>query len=364
MVKKVSKENLKKYRNKIDIIDNKLLKLMQTRADLAYKIGHIKTKLNPNSSLYKPDREAEVLRNILKENEGKITDNKVKVIFRELIAACLSLEEEIKICYLGPEGTHSEAALINKFGSSAIRVPAISIEDVFRKIQGNEVSLGIVPVENSSEGVINSTLNSLADHNLKICGESYFKIHHQLASANKINFKNAKVIASHPQAIGQCSKWIEANLGNIERKIMSSSAEAAKFAKNNKNTICIVNNLALEKYKLFCQAKNIEDNLNNQTRFLVIGTESVGKTKKDKTSFLIQTENKPGALLKILKPFEKKNINLNKIETRPSRTLSEAHDFFIDIEGHQQDRKIKATIEEIQSAVASLRILGSYPEDS
>ena len=363
MVKKFSKENLKEYRNKIDIIDSKLLKLMQTRAELAHKIGQIKSKIDPNSSLYKPDREADVLRNLVKENDGKITDKKVKIIFRELIAACLSLEEQIKICYLGPEGTHSEAALINKFGSSATRVPANSIEDIFRKIQSKEVSIGIVPVENSSEGVINSTLNSLADHNLQICGESYFKIHHQLASAKKIDLKNAKVIASHPQAIGQCSKWIEANLGNIERKIMSSSAEAAKFVKKNKNAVCIVNSLAVEKYKLTCQAKNIEDAINNQTRFLIIGTETVGKTQKDKTSFLIQTENKPGALIKILKPFEKKNINLNKIETRPSRTLSESHDFFIDIEGHQQDKKVKATIEEIQKIGATLRILGSYPED-
>ena len=364
MVNKLSKENLKKYRDKIDVIDSKLLKLMQTRANAAFKIGQIKLELDPNSSLYKPDREADVLRNILKENDGKISDKKIKIIFRELIAACLSLEEKIKVAYLGPEGTHSEAALINKFGSSAFRVEATSIEDVFKKIQSKEVSLGIVPVENSSEGVINSTLNSLADHNLMICGESYFDIHHQLASAKKMDIKNASVIASHPQAIGQCSKWIEANLGNIERKIMNSSAEAALFAKENKSAICIVNDLAIEKYKLFCQEKNIEDTLNNQTRFLVIGTDQVGKTAKDKTSFLIQTENKPGSLLKILKPFEKKNINLNKIETRPSRTLHNSHDFFIDTEGHQDDAKLKSVIKEIQSAGASLRIIGSYPEDS
>ena len=360
----MSKENLKKYRNKIDIIDNKLLKLMQARAELALKIGQIKSKLDPNASLYKPDREADVLRNILKQNTGKISDKKIKTIFRELIAACLSLEEEIKVAYLGPEGTHSEAALINKFGSSALRIPSSSIEDVFRKIQSNEVSLGIVPVENSSEGVINSTLNSLADHNIKICGEIYLDVHHQLASARRFNLNKASLIASHPQAIGQCSKWIEANLGNIERKIMNSSAEAAQYAKKNKNTLCIVNDLAIEKYKLFRQEKNIEDALNNQTRFLIIGNESIGRTSKDKTSFLIQTKNKPGSLLKILKPFEKKNINLNKIETRPSRTLTNSHDFFIDTEGHKDDSKLKLVIKEIESVGATLRILGSYPEDS
>jgi len=363
MVKKISKENLKQYRDKIDIIDNKLLKLMQARADLALKIGKIKSKIDPKSSLYKPDREADVLRKILKDNQGNISDKKVKTIFRELIAACLSLEEEIKIAYLGPEGTHSEAALIDKFGSSASRIASTSIEDVFRKIESGEVSLGLVPVENSSEGVINSTLNCLADHNLKICGETYLDIHHQLASANKIKLSQAKVVASHPQAIGQCSKWIEANLGNIERKVMNSSAEAAKYAKKNKSALCIVNNLAIDKYKLFCQEKNIEDALNNKTRFLIIGNDLIGKTARDKTSFLIQTKNEPGSLLKILKPFEKKKINLSKIETRPSRTSSKSHDFFIDTEGHQNDAKLKSSIKEIQSLGASLRILGSYPED-
>ncbi len=360
----MSKENLKKYRDKIDNLDKKMLKLIQSRAELALKIGKIKSTLDPKASLYKPEREADILRNILKENKGNISDKKIKVIYKELIAACLSLEEDINIAYLGPEGTHSEAALINKFGSFSKRTPVTSIEEVFRKVESNEVSLGIVPVENSYEGVINSTLNCLADHKLKICGEAYIDIHHQLASAKNISIKKANVIASHPQALGQCTKWIDSNLGNIKRKVMSSSAEAAQYAKDHKDALCIVNNLAIDKYKLFCHERNIEDVLNNQTRFLIIGNDEVGKSSRDKTSMLVQTKNKPGSLLKVLKPFDTKKINLNKIETRPSRTLANSHDFFIDSEGHMNDPKLKSVIKEIQSKGASLRILGSYPEDS
>jgi chorismate mutase/prephenate dehydratase len=221
-----------------------------------------------------------------------------------------------------------------------------------------------VPVENSSEGVVNATLNSLADEDIKICGETYLPIHHQLASAKKFKLADAQVIASHPQALGQCSKWLDANLPNAKREITSSTAEAAKLSKTQQKTLCIVSSLAIKKYKLHPYQKNIEDFSNNNTRFLVIGNIDIGQTKKDKTSFLIQTDNKPGALIKILEPFNKRKINLERIETRPSRESKNAHNFFIDSSGHHMDAKLKQVIVSLKALGASVRILGSYPSES
>ena len=360
----MSDKNLKGLRNKIDKIDKDLLTLIQKRASLAVDIGKIKSKISPNSSFYKPDREANIIRNILKANEnGALSNLKVRSIYKELISGCLSLEEALKISYLGPEGTHSEAAVHNHFGSLVSRIPSSTIDDVFYQVIKGESDIGVVPVENSSEGVINTTLNCLADNeNISIIGEIYLNIDHQLASGNKFEIKDAFAIASHPQALGQCSKWIEKNIGSIKRLEMPSSAVAAKYAKENKNILCIVNSLAIDKYKLKIQKNNIQDYSDNKTRFLVIGKNDIGSTGEDKTSFLIQTVNNPGALINILKPFEKRKINLSKIETRPSRGNINSHDFFIDCEGHQKDKKLKLAIKEVKDTGSFVRILGSYPQ--
>ena len=360
----MSDKNLKSLRNRIDKIDKDLYKLIQRRASYAVEIGKIKSKISPSSSFYKPDRETKILRNILKANDkGLLPDSKIRSIYKELISGCLSLEEILKVAYLGPEGTHSEAAVYNQFGSQVKRIPALTIDDVFFQVINDEVNIGVVPVENSSEGVINTTLNCLADsENINIIGEIFLDIDHQLASGNKFNINEAFAIASHPQALGQCSKWIEKNLGNIKRLDMPSSAAAAKYAKDNKNILCIVNSMAVQKYKLKLVKTNIQDFSENKTRFLVIGKHEVNKTGKDKTSFLIQTPNKPGSLLSVLKPFDKKNINLSKIETRPSRGNINSHDFFIDCEGHIKDQKLRMAIKEVIDTGAIVRNFGSYPE--
>ncbi len=360
----MSDKNLKSLRNRIDKIDKDLYKLIQRRASYAVEIGKIKSKISPSSSFYKPDRETKILRNILKANDkGLLPDSKIRLIYKELISGCLSLEEILKVAYLGPEGTHSEAAVYNQFGSQVKRIPALTIDDVFFQVINDEVNIGVVPVENSSEGVINTTLNCLADsENINIIGEIFLDIDHQLASGNKFNINEAFAIASHPQALGQCSKWIEKNLGNIKRLDMPSSAAAAKYSKDNKNILCIVNSMAIQKYKLKLVKKNIQDFSENKTRFLVIGKHEVNKTGKDKTSFLIQTPNKPGSLLSVLKPFDKKNINLSKIETRPSRGNINSHDFFIDCEGHIKDQKLRMAIKEVIGTGAIVRNFGSYPE--
>ncbi len=360
----MSKKNLKSLRKKIDKIDQELLVLIQQRAEHAVDIGNIKSKINPKDPYYKPDRETKILRNILNLNKkGLLPDTKIRVIYKELISGCLSLEETLKVAYLGPEGTHSEAAVQNQFGSQVIRVPSSTIEDVFYQVINDEVSIGVVPVENSSEGVINTTLNCLADsEDLNIIGEIYLNIDHQLASGNKMKIIDAFAIASHPQALGQCTKWIERNIGNIKRLEMPSSAAAAKYAKENKNILCIVNSVAIQKYKLKLIKKNIQDYSENKTRFLVIAKNDVGKTGKDKSSFLVQTPNKPGSLISVLRPFEKRKINLSKIETRPSRGNINSHDFFIDCEGHIKDQKLRLALKEVEEGGAIVRSFGSYPQ--
>ena len=252
----MSKDKLQPIRDKIDAIDLKLLSLIQKRGTLAHKVGEIKGLLDQNASLYRPDREAEILRNLTKLNNGVISDKKVRSIFKEVISACLSLEEELTVSYLGPQGTHSEAALVQHFGSSVKNNPRPTIEDVFHQVSSGASNFGLVPVENSSEGVVNSTLNCLTDSNLKICGETYLSIHHQLGSAKKFNLSDASIVASHPQALGQCSKWLDANLPNLERKLTSSTAEAAKFVKTQKDAVCIVSSLAISRYNLYHHHKD------------------------------------------------------------------------------------------------------------
>ena len=359
----MSKDKLQPIRDKIDAIDLKLLSLIQKRGTLAHKVGEIKGLLDQNASLYRPDREAEILRNLTKLNNGVISDKKVRSIFKEVISACLSLEEELTVSYLGPQGTHSEAALVQHFGSSVKNNPRPTIEDVFHQVSSGASNFGLVPVENSSEGVVNSTLNCLTDSNLKICGETYLSIHHQLGSAKKFNLSDASIVASHPQALGQCSKWLDANLPNLERKLTSSTAEAAKFVKTQKDAVCIVSSLAISTYNLYHHHKDIEDFIENSTRFLIIGNIDIDRTSKDKTSFLIQTTNRPGSLIELLKPFQKRRINLSRIETRPSRSLADAHNFFIDSDGHQKDPKLNQAIAELKSIGSSVRILGSYPSE-
>ena len=360
----MNKNKIKPIRQKIDAIDHQILKLIQKRGSLAQKIGDLKGLIDSKIPFYKPSREAEILRNISKLNEGPISDEKIKYIFKEIISSCLSLEEELTIAYLGPEGTHSEGAVIQHFGSSPKRSPRSTIEDVFHQVRTGSVNFGIVPVENSSEGVVNATLNCLADEEIKICGETYLPIHHQLASARRFKLSDAKIVASHPQALGQCSKWLDANLPNIKREMTSSTAEAAKLSKTNQKTLCIVSSLAINKYKLHHYQRNIEDFSGNNTRFLVVGNLESEQTKKDKTSFLIQTSNKPGALIEILEPFNKRKINLERIETRPSRESLNAHNFFIDSSGHYKDLKLKQVIANLKDLGASVRILGSYPSDT
>ena len=350
-------------RKRIDAIDSRILDLIQKRATLAKEIGNLKKKnaTNRKASFYRPARESSIIRNLIKNNSGPIVDKKIKLIFKELISACLSLEQQLNIAFLGPLGTHSEGAVKNHFGSSVKFNPRISIDDVFNQVKAESSDFGIVPVENSSEGVVNSTLNCLTDFDIKICGETYIDINHYLAGSTKSSLKATKKVASHAQALGQCTKWLEKNLPNIERVATSSTAEAAELAKSDSRILCIVSEHAIIRHKLKCHANNIQDFIDNKTRFIVVGNQEISRTGFDKTSLLIQTVNQPGALVKLLSAFKKEDINLHRIETRPSRQTTDSHNFFIDCEGHNKDKKLRKVIDEIRKKGAFVRILGSYP---
>ena len=356
-------DKINKIRVMIDEIDLKILSLIESRASEAAKIGTLKRSFSKDSStLYRPEREADVIRNLVSSSSNILEDNQIKFIFKEIISACLATEEKINVAFLGPKGTYSDAATLEHFGSSVSRKPQISIEDIFTSVEGDDSNFGIVPFENSTEGVINTTLNCLADCDISICGELYVDIIHNLAIQKDAIPEEVSEIVSHPQALGQCSKFLSNKFPNIKQTAVSSSAEAASLCKNNSKIMCIASKQAILENKLSIVASSIQDFQDNKTRFLIIGRYDPKKTDSDKTSFLVRTENIPGALYSILEPFKNKNINLHRIETRPSRKLHGSHDFFIDTDGHHQDENMTDVIKKIKDQGAFVKILGSYPQ--
>ena len=357
------KEKIKKIRYMIDKIDLKILNLIESRASEASKIGTLKRSLSKNNStLYRPEREADIIRNLVSSSSNILEDNQIKFIFKEIISACLATEEKINVAFLGPKGTHSDAATLEHFGSSVSRQPRISIEDIFASVEDDDSNFGIVPFENSSEGVINTTLNCLADCDISICGELYVDIIHNLAVQKDAAPEGILETVSHPQALGQCSKFLSNKFPDIKQTAVSSSAEAASLCKNNSKIMCIASNQSILENNLSTVASSIQDFQDNKTRFLIIGKYEPKKTDFDKTSFLVRTENIPGALHSILEPFKNNKINLHRIETRPSRKLQGSHDFFIDSDGHYHDENMVDVIKKIKDQGAFLKILGSYPQ--
>lgn len=358
-------DKLKEIREKIDKIDLQILDLIQLRAVHASKIGDIKKESSQfDGVFYKPEREIEIINKLKSDDAGPLKAKNVRSIFKEIISACLSIEKELSVSYLGPEGSFSDAAKKDNFGSSINSISESSIEGIFNSVEKGRSNFGIVPFENSSQGVINTTLNCLSDFDVDICGETIINIEHHLAAKKELKISQIEKIVSHPQALGQCSKWIDSNIGNIAKTPMASTAEAAKYVSENANTAAIVSDLAIDRYKLHCISRSIQDFKDNQTRFLVIGNFKPEIAKKNKSSFLIRTENKPGALLEILKPFNEHNVNLYRIETRPSRSDRGSHDFFIDSEGHMSEQRMQELIKEVENKSNFVKVLGSYPIES
>ena len=352
------KKELDSIRKKIDELDAELLQMLNQRSSLAIEAGENKKE----EVIYKPEREAYILRQLKKINPGPLSDKQIVNIFKEIISSCRAKEKEIDIAFLGPEGTYSDSAVKENFGSSINKTASDTIEEVFKAVSERKSDYGIVPIQNSSEGPINVTLDCLSDFNLNICGEIEMLIHHSLMGLNQALPKKGFEIHAHEQALAQCKNWLDSYCPDVNRVSVSSNAQAAMNAEKNSKIIAIAGALAAEKYGLEIIKRNIEDYSNNTTRFISIGLQEVASTGKDKTSLLVTTKNESGALYNLLKPIQKNGLNLTHITYRPSKVDKWNYSFFFDFEGHKDDKEVKSLLEELDATDAEIKILGSYPK--
>lgn len=349
-------EALKTYRAQIDQLDGQLLEMFNRRAQLAQQIGHAKG----GSTVLRPEREAQVLQRLLSQNAGPLSAAAIKELFTEVISQCRALEGPLRVAYLGPHGTFSEAAVFQRFGHATEGVPADSIDGVFVAVESGAVNYGMVPVENSTEGAVGRTLDLLLNSNLNICGEVMLQVHQCLLS-NENELSLIRRVYSHPQSFGQCQDWLHAHLPHAERITASSNADATRLATEESFSAAIAGAQAAEQFKLKVLAQNIEDDARNTTRFLVIGDQEVAPSGRDKTSLVMTTANRPGAMHDLLTPFAQHGVSMTKMESRPSGAGLWEYVFYVDIEGHQADAKVAAALDQLRGIAAFVKVLGSYP---
>lgn len=352
---------LQQMRQQIDSIDKQLQQLLNQRASCALEVAKIKNKHAREPLYYRPEREASLLRELIKNNQGPLAGEAIAKIFREIISACLALEAPLRIAYLGPQGTFTQAAVLKHFGGFVNTLSESSIQDVFKALELASADYGVVPIENSTEGVVNHTLDQFLRSNLQICGEVILPIHHNLLTKAK-EHRQIKVVMAHPQALAQCKTFLANKLPHAKQMPVASNAIAAKQAKLAPDHAAIGAAEAAKLYDLQILQKNIEDCPNNATRFLVIGKQQAARSGEDKTSIMLSAKNRPGALVSLLKPISKQGVSMTRIESRPSGQAQWEYVFFIDLEGHSQDRAVKSALQEIKREAAMFKILGSYPK--
>lgn len=352
---------LSELRKQIDEIDQQVLRLINQRANCALEVAKTKMAEGEQGTFYRPDRESLVLRRIKELNQGPLADDTAVRFFREIMSACLAMEKPLEVSFLGPEGTFTQQAAYKHFGHAVKTVPAVTISEIFTNVENGHCQFGVVPAENSTEGVITHTLDCFINSSLQICGEVEIKVHQNLMGHAE-GLGDIKEVFSHQQSLAQCREWLDINLPQAERTAVNSNAEAAKMVINSKDTVAIAGAVAAELYGLNILEANIEDNSNNTTRFIIIGHLESTSTGNDKTSLLVSTGNQPGALYKILAPFAENGISMMHIESRPSKQGLWEYVFFIDIEGHKDDENVQRAIDELRNNVNVLNILGSYPK--
>lgn len=354
-------EQLKQHRDQIDAIDEQVLKLVNERAKLARAIGSLKD----DGVIYRPEREAQVLRRLQGNNTGPLSNEAVSHIFRAVMSNCRALEKELSIAFLGPLGTYSEEAALKQFGLGRSAVVCGSIDEVFSTVEAGQADYGVVPVENSTEGAIGLTLDLLLSSPLKICGEITLPIHHCLLSKQS-DIANISHVFSHTQSLAQCHEWLNRMMPNATREAVTSNARAAQMihdlvSSDGTFAAAIASKRAAELFDLNVLAENIEDDPKNTTRFLVLGTHDVAPSGTDKTSLVMTSKNIPGAMVQLLEPLSRHGVSMTKFESRPSKQGLWDYVFFVDIEGHQSDAKVKAALTECQQRASFLKVLGSYP---
>ena len=351
-------ESVDVIRKKIDQTDAQIVTLLNDRAVLAQRIGHTKS-LN-SEEVYVPGREQEILHRVSQLSRGPLSDHAIRSIFREIISACRSLEVPLKIAFFGAEATYSHLAAREKFGSTAIFLSTASISEVFQEVGQGRVSFGVVPIENSTEGVVAHTLDLLVDSELKICAEIFLDIHHHLLSRSG-RAGDVQKIVSHSQALAQCRAWLAGHFPNAAVQEVVSTAHAAMMAAGDGALGAVASSMAGEVYNLKVVASNIEDQSNNITRFLVIGNKETRPSGDDKTSLAFSARDKPGILHRMLQPFARSRINLTKIESRPLKNKPWEYMFFIDFKGHKEDKRVEKAIDDLKKHCTFIKILGSYP---
>jgi chorismate mutase/prephenate dehydratase len=354
-------KELNGLRQKIDAIDERLLKLLNQRAKIVQRIGRLKA--GKQVQFHAPQREREIYERLERLNQklgGLFPQEAVQLVFREIVSASRSLEAPLQVAYLGPPATFTQMAALQHFGMSVGYSPVGSIKEVFNEVERGRAEYGVVPIENSTEGVVNHTIDMFIDSPLKIAGEVLQEVSHQLLSLSG-KMESIKRLYSHPHAIAQCKGWIESNLPGVPVREVYSTAKAAELCKDDPSAAAIASELAARLYGLQVVKKRIEDNPNNYTRFLIIGQRSPARTGQDKTSIMFSIKDRVGALYEMLRSFADLGINLTKIESRPSKKKAWEYIFFVDLEGHTDDRPVARAIEALNAQCLFLKILGSYP---
>ena len=356
--------SLEELRAKINEIDAELLRLLNERAAQVLKVAEVKEReaQDNDPQYYRPNREIQVLKRLLSQNDGLLSDEQVTRIFREIVSSSLALEQGFVIAYLGPPGTYTQSAVTKHFGNSVQTSPQRTIPDVFDAIASDEVHYGVVPIENSTEGTVNQSLDSFLKSDIRICGEVSIPIHHMFMAQDGVRDEDVQVIYSHQQSFAQCREWITRHFAQVEQHVVSSNAEGAKQAKQVTNAAAIASEMSATQYSLSVLHRRIEDQKDNTTRFLVLGKQKVGVSGHDKTSILVQTANKAGALVEVLSPFKDRNISLSQVVPRPALSGHWSYVFFIDLEGHVEDDNVRTALDEVAERSMEIKVLGSYPK--
>ena len=351
--------NLTELRKEIDSIDEQTLELLNRRAKLAQEVGH--TKASTRSHYFTPEREHNVFKKLLSINNGPLEGASVRAIYREIISACRALEKQLVVSFMGPEGTFSHLASIAKFGNSSEFLAVDSISDVFAQVERNHADYGVVPVENSLAGVVPETLDTFMNSNLRVVSEIYQPISHNLLT-HCSDLTKVTRLYSHFQPLAQCKQWLTNHLPNVERIEASSTSKAAELAAKDPGSAAIATLLASERCEIPVLCDHIEDNPSNRTRFLILGYNEPEPTGKDKTSLLFSLAHKPGALAHALNAFEKYDVNLTMIESRPTRQEAWKYLFYVDAQGHLKDQSVTKAVQQLKEHSLFVRTLGSYPE--
>jgi chorismate mutase/prephenate dehydratase len=352
-------DKLLPLREQIDAIDAQILDLLSRRGKVAQQVGHVKAETN--APVFRPEREAQVLRGVAERNPGPLKDRDVQTIFREIMSSCRALEKRVTVAYLGPSGTFSEQAVYQQFGSAIETLPCVSIDEVFRATEAGTADFGVVPVENSSEGAINRTLDLLLATTTVISGEISIPVHHSLMSKTG-SMDGVTVVCAHSQALAQCQVWLNQHHPGIERRAVASNAEAAILASQDPTVAAIASEMAGEQYQLGVVQAHIQDDPHNRTRFAVIGSLETGPSGRDRTAIVLAVPNKAGAVYNLLAPLAKHGVSMTRFESRPARIGTWEYYFYVDVEGHVHDAAVARALAELKDNAAFFKVLGSYPQ--